>query len=310
MLTIEFSVYVWRIRHLPSNLGVGVVCEHVYTPASKHADLRLMSFDVKTLDGAYDITMVFSDSSLKVASSVSFTRIYTDSVKLYRYTPARAVAWQAIARGNYSTCCLTQCVFLSSTRVLTISTDGNSVIWPLTSAANNECVETLCWEHPARIHQNSSKAMATYQIVEDAMLIVSGGDDGSLSLLLASTATTSSTLQAAMVYACPPMLVSRAHGSAVTACAVVADGPRTLILTCGNDEWVRLWEVKLSATGQEPNVGMGSGNKREMEVVRLQKVKTSVADVSSMAVLATEEGCARVLLCGVGMEVIRLDWEL
>lgn len=60
------QVYVWRVRKLPGFLDIGVVCEHVYAPESEHADLRLMSFDVSGHDLAYDIAMVFSDSSIKV----------------------------------------------------------------------------------------------------------------------------------------------------------------------------------------------------------------------------------------------------
>jgi len=286
--------YIWRIHHLPSYLGVGVVCEHVYTPVSENADLRLMSFDVRALECAYEITMVFSDSS----------------IKLYRYTPAQPSALQTIAGGIYLTSCITQCVFLSSVKVLTVGTDGYAIVWPLMSESDEEPTSTLGWEHPTRIHQNSSKAMAAYQVVEDAMLVVSGGDDGSLAFLLASTETPSLTVQDHMVYTCPPIVVSRAHSSAVTACAVVVHGARSFILTCGNDEWIRLWEVKILVLHGKLKPSNASGGKHEMEICRLKKVKTSVADVSSMAVLATSEESARVLLCGVGMEVIRLDWEI
>lgn len=51
---------------MPSFLGIGVVCEYVYTPESEHADLRIMSFDVKTTGSAHIISLVFSDSSIKV----------------------------------------------------------------------------------------------------------------------------------------------------------------------------------------------------------------------------------------------------
>jgi hypothetical protein len=72
------------------------------------------------------------------------------------------------------------------------------------------------------------------------------------------------------------------------------------VLTSGNDEWVRLWKVVLD--GKED-----TGSESMLAITRLLKVKTSVADVSSMAVLGTTSDTARVLLCGVGMEVIRLD---
>ena len=48
-------------------------------------------------------------------------------------------------------------------------------------------------------------------------------------------------------------------------------------------------------------------SKSTLTSTRLSRVKTSVADVSSMAVLGTTSDTARVLLCGVGKEVIRLD---
>jgi hypothetical protein len=43
-------------------------------------------------------------------------------------------------------------------------------------------------------------------------------------------------------------------------------------------------------------------------IKRLKKIKTNVADVSSMAVLYTDDAVARVLICGVGMEVVRVSW--
>lgn len=70
LLLTSVTVYIWRIRDLPASaLEIGVVCEHVYTPESEHADLRLMSFDVITSGSAHTITMVFSDSSIKVSWS-------------------------------------------------------------------------------------------------------------------------------------------------------------------------------------------------------------------------------------------------
>jgi WD40 repeat protein len=60
--------YVWRIRQLPSDMGIGIVCEITYTPESEHADLRIMSFDVQSRGIEFDIAMVFSDSSIKVTS--------------------------------------------------------------------------------------------------------------------------------------------------------------------------------------------------------------------------------------------------
>ncbi|KAI8937805.1 hypothetical protein NX059_005502 [Plenodomus lindquistii] len=284
--------FIWRVRDLPSSLGVGIVCEHVYVPESEYADLRIMSFDVVGRGLTYNIAMVFSDSSIKV----------------YSFSPISKEGLVPLARGIYFTSCLTQCTFLPTHSLLTVSTDGHAVIWPLQFDSPPGQASTLSWKHPTRIHQNASKTMATCELDEFTMLIVSGGDDGGLAFMTISYLQESGGAP----FASPPVLVSRAHGSAVTSCAIMTHlvTGRVFVLTSGNDEWVRLWEVKLLAGDKESNGGKVSDHMYQLDVSRLEKVKTNVADVSSMAVLDTVDESAKVLLCGVGMEVIRLDWEV
>lgn len=160
-----------------------------------------------------------------------------------------------------------------------------------------EANQVLKWQDPRRLHQNASKAMVSYHAGNDTTLIISGGDDGALAFVSMKSSTTKPPHGS---YASPPVLVNRAHGSAVTACAMIKIGHDLYVLTSGNDEWVRLWKVVLD--GKED-----TGSESMLAITRLLKVKTSVADVSSMAVLGTTSDTARVLLCGVGMEVIRLD---
>ncbi|KAF1841882.1 WD domain-containing protein [Cucurbitaria berberidis CBS 394.84] len=293
--------YIWRIRELPSFLDVGIVCEHVYAPESEHSDLRIMSFDIRRRESGHTIAMVFSDSSIKV----------------YDYTPEGVVKWQPIARGTYFTSCLTQCTFLSPQRILTIGTDGHAVVWPLSPDMNQSTVDssysvsTLIWQHPARIHQNSSKAMVSHALNKDMNLIASGGDDGSLAFLLTRTALAHSSAAPATSYASPPVLIQRAHASAITACAVTSHQSRIFIITSGNDEWVRLWEVTVQNIDGRPNSKEATSIEDWIVVKRHKKIKTHVADVSSMAIVDSGGGVldARVLLCGVGMEVIRVEWE-
>jgi hypothetical protein len=173
-----------------------------------------------------------------------------------------------------------------------------------TDAANP--TPELTWQHPARIHQNSSKVMVSHTVDNDTTLIVSGGDDGSLAFLLAHSTPAASSTSPSTSYVSPPILASRAHASAVTACTIVVHQARIFLLTSGNDEWVRLWEITL-------NGAESKSTKRYEDVLkiqRLQKIKTNVADVSSMAVLDADEDAAdaRTLVCGVGMEVVRIQW--
>jgi WD40 repeat protein len=134
-------------------------------------------------------------------------------------------------------------------------------------------------------------------------LIVSGGDDGSIAILLTS-ASSNTTYKAA------PVLLQRTHASAVTACAILAKDERILIATSGNDQWLRLWEVHV---GDNEDDTMSDGRleyDNKVDIRRMGKIKTNVADVSSMAVVAAEDGGdARVLICGVGVEVVRVRWD-
>ncbi|KAL5117682.1 WD repeat-containing protein 6 [Pleosporales sp. CAS-2024a] len=290
--------YIWRVRHLPHAVGIGVVCDFTYTPESEHADLRIMSFDVQKRAMGYDIAMVFSDSSLKV----------------YRYRPLSAVKLQTIARGLYFTSCLTQCLFLSSERVWTAGTDGHAAVWPLPNDESRTPPDSLQaalhWQQPVRIHQSSSKAMAALDLDTATKLIVSAGDDGSLAVLLLSI-----TCSSGKAYAAAPVLVSRSHASAVTSCAVVMHQGRLFLLSSGNDQWVRLWELCIGDNDDDDSAAAmttaHASEKKMVAVKRLSRTKTNVADVSSIAVLGADEDAdaTRVLVCGVGMEVIRLEWK-
>lgn len=202
-------------------------------------------------------------------------------------------------------------MFLSTNRLLTAGTDGHAVVWsvlpelerPVVDSSN--LVSALSWQYPVKIHQNSSKAMVSCGLGANTILLVSGGDDGSLAFLIASTSSSQ-----VLSYANPPILVNRAHASAVTSCAIIKRSSRILLLTSGNDEWVRLWEVIVQEAGSRPQKKEAAGIQDHIEIKRHKKIKTNVADVSSMAVLdSVDDGLeARVMLCGVGMEVIRVEW--
>lgn len=136
------------------------------------------------------------------------------------------------------------------------------------------------------------------------MLIVSGGDDGALAFLLVHPTKLDHSRAAQACYTIPPVLVKSAHSSAVTAVAIVNIGLQVYVLTSGNDEWIRLWEVVI---GDAEDGDASKGSPDGLIVKRISKVKTSVADVSSMAVVDDHGDASRVLICGVGMEIIRLE---
>lgn len=294
--------YIWRIRQLPLAMGVGVVCESVYSPESEHSDLRIMSFDVTYHEAGYNIAMVFSDSSLKVKTSYCSHSFSIDTLQVYRYSPKAAVTWYPVAKGIYFTSCLMQCMFINSESLLTIGTDGHAVVWPLPSANPTASCLTLTWQQPLQVHQSSSKSMASCHVDDSRELVISGGDDGSLAILLLDRVW--STKSGATAHASSPVLLSRAHASAVTACAVTVHKSCYFVLTSGNDQWVRLWQIQIIHEG----VATGPG-KSVVRVSRVGKMKTNVADVSSIALLDSGDSEAKALVCGVGMEVVRVAWE-
>ena len=73
--------YTWRVQPLP-RFGVGVVCDARCPVKSESADLRIMDFDVVDISGEGEesakikhrflITMVYSDSSLRVGVTIPF----------------------------------------------------------------------------------------------------------------------------------------------------------------------------------------------------------------------------------------------
>jgi WD40 repeat protein len=235
-----------------------------------------------------------------------------DNEQVYSYDPATTDKWYPLAKGVYSTSCLTQCVFLSPITILTAGTDGHTVLWPLETSLQEQdaplpsSTQPLTWSQAFYIHQSSSKTLTTH-IIDAKTLIVSGGDDGSLTFCITDT-------YSPVVNFTPPIILTRAHASAVTACAILTYRSHTFVLTSGNDQWVRLWEVVLHLdTITQPITEAETRNAIDgdpLSIQRVGKIKTNVADVSSMAVLGqNEEGVAKVLICGVGMEIIRVEWK-
>jgi WD40 repeat protein len=232
---------------------------------------------------------------------------------VYRFSPAAAVKWQPLDKGLYFTSCLTQCLFLAPESVLTTGTDGHTAIWSLPSTMEQSHTTlsrpdfSMKWQLPLRIHQSSSKVMASQRVSDHRRIVISGGDDGSVALLLFDS--TQVTLTPETIYAAAPVLLNRAHASAVTACAIIQHEQRIFILTSGNDQWVRLWEVMVHHKDGTVITTVPAHGKCMLDVSRLGKIKTNVADVSSVAVVEAGEAHARIIICGVGMEVVRVEWN-
>ena len=104
------------------------------------------------------------------------------------------------------------------------------------------------------------------------------------------------------------------------------------LLTASIDQRIKLWEIRVDLTaGQGSNISSGEGGAERVQVRKVQSVWTSVADVSCLEILRVggdggdgdgdgdgdedgddggedgSDGPVGVLVCGVGMDVWRLD---
>jgi WD repeat-containing protein 6 len=141
----------------------------------------------------------------------------------------------------------------------------------------------------------------------DLGIIVSGGDDSSLTFRAYDDSSTDP------FSLCPATIVVRAHASAVTACSIFSFHKKIYVASSGNDQWVRLWEVEICELNARDSRAVeraiqdnphGSARGYRAEVSRVTKTKISVADVSSMCIVDENPETIKLLICGVGMEVI------
>lgn len=264
--------FVWRIRYNVPKLGVGVVCESAHSDSGS-SDLRIMSFDVqqeenvgsgKATSRQFRITMVYSDSGIK-------TWQYHDR------------EWTLLASGDYLTSCLTQCLCIETSQVITASTDGHLAAFDILPSEHQ--LPSLSWSSRHKVHQN-----AVLSMISHSNLIITGGDDNALGFTSVNDEKVGFT----------SLVVPRAHAAAVTALAVVRNELNHFwLVTASIDQRVKLWQIDV---GEDRIDGI--------KIKLLQNSFTAVADVSSMEAVKLENGQVAVVLCGVGLDVWRIDEKL
>jgi WD40 repeat protein len=167
-------------------------------------------------------------------------------------------------------------------QLLTTAMDGHVAMW--------HCPEEkkLTWLQRRKVHQNAILDSTTTSLSDGSTLLLTAGDDNALGLSRIDDKNEISTL-----------LIPRAHAAAVTALAVFKYGDDCFyVLSASIDQRIKVWDVRIDVT--VPGV-------ESLRVRRVQNVFTSVADVSSMALVQLEDGSTGVLVCGVGMDVWRLE---
>jgi len=213
--------------------------------------------------------------------------------------------------------------------LITASTDGHFTFWNLTpvlspfytiTASNLSLKQpikstttpaNISCESRYQIHSNSIKSLELVHVSETISLIAAGGDDNALTLSLLHTSLTNVTIDEATPHV-HTVSIPDAHTASVTTVKIIsqrksADGNTTVDLTIassGNDHQVKIWSVKLDTA------------KEGVEAISVRNVAnhySPVADIAALDVVREDadvderggEG-VKLLVCGVGMEMVRV----
>lgn len=294
------EMFIWRVSQLEHTTyeGIAVLCEGVYPDKTRDGDLRLMSFDVQTvnaIDGGGDkggevlcLSLVLSNSTLKT----------------YRYS--KDEGFVLLAQGHYTGACLMQIRHLNvqpesggsrGLHVLTASTDGHLAVWKATDipttpghvpAAEYELLEAQ------RLHQSSIKGLDLRELGHlgpspRSYAVLTGGDDNAIGYVRVDWAAGKEFKITSR------SLVSGAHAAAITGLCITgvveadgAAGPcRVMLCTASNDQRVRAW---VAAVGDGGALG---------KVSLVGDRYSAVADCGDLE----QVGEGRVVVAGVGMEL-------
>lgn len=237
--------------------------------------------------------------------------------------------------------CLTQAHFLvtsSSVSLITAATDGYFTLWDLTRTleqfytitqstlkakhpfdGSSSSPENITCESRYQIHSNSIKGMELVPISDTATVVVTGGDDNSLSVSLLRTnpSETGTNAQVATVS------IPDAHAAAVTTVKVLnqqtsrdvtsnTESIKITVASSGNDHRVKIWSIAVDPT-QPGTQGIIVGF--------LLDTYSSVADISILGLVhgpgnglpaegqvpGPERNQSRLVVCGVGMEMFAAE---
>ena len=143
------------------------------------------------------------------------------------------------------------------------------------------------------------------------MLLITGGDDNGIGITRIRRDGDGRDFHdetESSIPSCRTLLISRAHAAAVTALCIVkieqttADAGgnvvRLWLVSASIDQRVKLWRVE---------VDLKKDGVDGVEIQLVKNVFTAVADVSSMEVMRLGKGEKGVLVCGVGMDVWKID---
>lgn len=220
--------------------------------------------------------------------------------------------------------CLTQARFIqkeTSMSLVTASTDGYFTFWNLTSTIEPFYEQTssaslslkqpisiagptvpaiISCESRYQIHSNSIKSLELAHLSETTSLVIAGGDDNALTLSLLDTTAHPDFdphMEGSAHAKVHTISIPDAHAASVTTVKIVEQsGSQLTIASSGNDYRVKIWSVRVDTT------------KREADAISVGSVVdyySPVADISSLDVIRSADSDLKLLICGVGMELVR-----
>ncbi|KAK0113613.1 hypothetical protein ONS96_014468 [Cadophora gregata f. sp. sojae] len=281
--------FIWAIRIIP-NVGIGVECEASYPDRSAGGDLRIMSFDVTNFP-----------SEAKDSSDLLISLAFSDStIRTYAYSKAKGFALLAV--GKYTSSCLTQLRHIQFSDgdicFLTAATDGNITLWK-GKISKTELESAEIARHSIlsskKIHQSTIKAL-DLKVYSTYFVIVTGGDDNALAISVYPILCLQDSQVRPRIY-----ILRSAHTAAITALSITSEGDNSgfLIVTSGNDQRVKSWQVRL-----DPNMGLFPNHEAQLDFSQVEDVFTSVADVGDLSILSATEGVAtKAFIVGNGVDV-------
>ncbi|KAI9785814.1 MAG: hypothetical protein M1835_003244 [Candelina submexicana] len=299
--------YVWRVRDVPV-LKVGVVQEAACPPQSQLPDVRITNFQVSSID------------QLGLSNSNSSHRFL-----VYSYLSSNnSGQFQMLYQGSYGSSCLTQ-VYQTTVKdklsLFTAGTDGYIAYWggldeiltrassfgdesSLTFPSQGRPPSSATWRCRFRVHQSTVKSMTVITLIDHSLLIVTGGDDNAVSITRVCFGRDEQELEPAH----STIRVTNAHASAVTATAALPSPSFTTsqysgrvqlrFATASSDQRVKLWKV---------SVGLNRSDVGGLEISREATMRTSVADASSLGVVEESSELWKLVVCGVGMDVLSMS---
>ncbi|KAJ5784787.1 uncharacterized protein N7503_009999 [Penicillium pulvis] len=312
--------FIWRVRWIPS-FGIATILAAVCPKDDPSSELRITSFDVVEVDEG-------EGSGFLLCLTLS-----NSTIKIFHYSPQNNDTFTLLARGKYMTNCLTQGRFIiqgSSVTLVTAATDGYFTLWDLTDTLKRfytigssslkaigqfdpeTSPEDITCENRHVAHSNSIKAMELVLLSDTRTMIVSGGDDNSLSISLLGTDPNQTADADTHV---STISIPDAHAASITAIKVLSqthskandvgiETANIILASAGNDHRVKIWSITAPL----------SQSSRNIEAHFVQDRYSAVADISSMGLVrrsdssvpSSEESYATLLVGGVGIELLKI----